>query len=113
MPGSGHAYSTSACVTAPPIAADFAFHFSAAIRRYDELHGARCEAGFDAVISGLLLARAFASGATYPRRGTGFRNPGLLRFGDEFLRLNSFGRLPQPFQIVKLSGFLGEDMDDK
>jgi hypothetical protein len=34
MPGRGCAYSTSDSVTALPIAADFAFHLSVAIRRY-------------------------------------------------------------------------------
>jgi hypothetical protein len=33
MPGSGRAYSTKASVTALPMAADFAFHFSEAIKR--------------------------------------------------------------------------------
>src|SRR5271166_4630762 len=52
MPGSGREYSTRACVTASPITADFAFHFSAATRRKEEPHGA----GFEAHTSDLLLA---------------------------------------------------------
>ena len=38
MPDFGRAYSTSASVTSRPIAADFAFHFSEAIRRYELPH---------------------------------------------------------------------------
>ena len=38
IPGFGCAYSTRASVTSRPMAADFAFHFSEAIRRYEFPH---------------------------------------------------------------------------
>src|SRR5208337_3683457 len=74
MPGNGREYSTKALVTALPIAADFAFHFSAATKRNEEPHGA----GFAVDISPLLLARFLE------RRGSGLRGgrcPTRLWFG--------------------------------
>src|SRR5260370_22781037 len=103
-------YSTRASVTALPITADFAFHFSAATRRKLELHGA----GFEADISGLLLMRPFR------RQGSGFGGRGFAnrrtprlghRLRHQFLRLQPLGRFAQTFQIVKLSCLLGENMD--
>src|SRR6266404_3964638 len=80
MPGIGHEYSTKASVTALPSAADFAFHFSVAIRRKEEPHGA----GFEADTQAFFL-RVFLGAADFPlvalavdalgvvaRRGFGF-----------------------------------------
>src|ERR1035437_1960534 len=107
MPGNGREYATRASVTARPIAADFAFHFSAATRRNEEPHGA----GFEADISDFLFTRFLGR----RRRGCGFdrRRPPRLRFGQQFRRLQAFGRLPQAFQIVELAGFFGENMNDE
>src|SRR6202030_217356 len=84
MPGVGHEYSTKASVTALPSTADFAFHFSAAIRRKEEPHGA----GFEADTSGLLFACQLG------RSGNGFggrRGSGRPGFGRD-------GPSPPPFR---------------
>src|SRR6202140_5663017 len=115
MPGVGHEYSTNASVTALPSTADFAFHFSAAIRRKEEPHGA----GLEADTSGLLFAcQRGRSGNGFGGRGSGRPGfgrdgPSRLRFRYQFRRLQPLGRLPQAFQVVELARFLGEDMDDK
>src|SRR5208337_1993458 len=110
MSGNGREYSTIASVTAVPITADFAFHFSAATRRNEEPHGA----GFEAHTSGLLFTRFLG------RRGSGFgncrlgnRGPSRLRLRHQFRWLQPLGRLPQTFQVVELAGFLRENMDDE
>src|SRR5258708_1731688 len=81
MPGVGHEYSTKASVTALPSTADFAFHFSAAIRRKEEPHGA----GFEADTSGLLFACQLGrSGNGFGGRGSG--RPGYGTDGPSRLR---------------------------
>src|SRR5208283_1439709 len=103
MPSIGCEYSTSASVTTPPMAADFAFQFSAAIKRYCEPH----RAALDGDISGLRLPRLARSG------GFGSRRPRLFRLGQQFRRFHPLRRFPEPFQIVELARLLGENVDDK
>src|SRR5882757_5536728 len=93
MPGRGCAYSTSASVTALPIAADFAFHLSVAMRRYWLPHpGSSLAEVLIQVISGRLNGYAFLRRGAAPvrLRGVVF----ALTFGAVFalaFRVNSEG----------------------
>src|ERR1700686_3544201 len=113
--GNGREYSTRASVTALPSAADFAFHFSVAVRRKEEPHGA----GFEADTLGPLFTRLLGSGGSsfascgFCGRCYGNHCPSRLRFRHQFRWLQPLGRLPQAFQVVELAGFLGENMDDE
>src|SRR5260370_24168295 len=98
-------YSTRASVTALPITADFAFHFSAATRRKLELHGA----GFEADISGLLFTRLLRRRGSFSgaRGSANCRTPPPSpRLRHHFRAPQPPGRFPQTIQIAELSRFL-------
>lgn len=118
MPGFGRAYSTSASVTSRPMMADFAFHCSEAIRRYELPHCglelafmSKASPGISRInldliireirenpwlVLGALLCDASSCGSF------GF---GQLRW------LQALGGLPQPLQIVEFAGLLGEHVN--
>src|SRR5205814_3318893 len=99
IPGCGSAYATNAWVTPCPIAADLAFHFSAAIRRYDD---PQCD-----LVSALMEGKY--SGPLAPGNGCGSLACGRFQRGG----LHLFRRLPQALEIVELARMLREHVHDE
>src|SRR5579859_4686091 len=110
IPGAGCAYSTKASVTGCPMAADLAFHFSAATRRYwaPQLGS---EPGFD-VIDAQGRREVLCFLFLLVRSRLSWRLA-LAGRGFQIGRLQALGRLPQPLQVVELACLLGEDVDDE
>src|ERR1700716_3206044 len=111
MPGFGCAYSTSASVTAWPMAADFAFHFSEATRRYwlpQPPWGSAGESGRD------VITQDPCFGATDPLClflfSCGWNSGSLPLLGNrfQFRRFETFCCLPQTLEIIKFRGLFRE-----
>src|SRR5438552_10251288 len=101
IPSDGCAYSTSASVTGCPIAADFAFHFSEATRRYwfpqsglesgREVIGLQDrEKNYEAFFTFIFFFFAETSlGSIFRFLGIAFRSDGSSRFADFHSRSRS------------------------